>query len=135
LLIAGANGVADVAKPPQNRTTDLAAMLRAATVVNRDPTRSMFGDVVLLVFLLAQCLDGVLTYVGISTFGEAIEANPLLAWYIAMFGPAVALIGAKAVAVACAAALHFCARHRTVGVLALVYLAAAVWPWTQIIWN
>ena len=95
----------------------------------------MFGDGILLVFLLAQLSDGVLTYVGISTFGEAIEANPLLAWYIAMFGPGVAVIGAKALAVACAATLHFCARHRTVGVLTIVYLAAAVWPWTHIIWS
>ncbi|MEO8258723.1 MAG: DUF5658 family protein [Acidobacteriota bacterium] len=87
----------------------------------------------MLLFLIAQLLDGVFTYVGIHTFGQAIEANPLLAWYIAMFGPGVALIGAKTVAVACAATLHFCARHRTVAVLTFVYLAAAVWPWTQII--
>ena len=95
----------------------------------------MFGDGIMLAFLLTQLSDGVLTYVGISTFGEAIEANPLLAWYIAVFGPAAAVIGAKTFAVACAAALHFCARHRTVGVLTIVYLTAAVWPWTLIIWN
>ena len=95
----------------------------------------MFGDAILVVFFLAQLLDGVFTYVGISTFGASIEANPLLAWYIAMFGPAVALIGAKTVAVACAATLHVCARHRTVAVLTFVYLAAAIWPWTQIIWS
>ena len=95
----------------------------------------MFGDGILLAFLLTQLSDGVLTYVGISTFGEGIEANPLLAWYIAMFGPALAVIGAKTFAVACAVTLHCCARHRTVGVLTIVYLAAAVWPWTRIIWN
>ena len=110
-------------------------MLLPATVVSPHPTRSMFGDAILLLFLLAQLMDGVFTYVGISKFGEAIEANPLLSWYIATFGPAVALIGAKALAVACAATLHFCARHRTVGVLTIVYLAAAVWPWTLIIWS
>ena len=95
----------------------------------------MFGDGILLAFLLAQLSDGILTYVGISTFGEAIEANPLLAWYISRFGPAVAVIGAKSFAVACAATLHFCDRHRTVGVLTIVYLAGAVWPWTRLIWN
>jgi len=110
-------------------------MLLPATVVSQPPTRSTFGDAILLLFLLAQLLDGVLTYVGIATFGEAIEGNPLLAWYIAMFGPGVALIGAKAVAVGCGATLHFCARHRTVGVLTLIYLAAAVWPWMLIIWH
>jgi uncharacterized membrane protein len=135
LLIVAPNGVAIVAKPPQNRIAGVAPMLRTATVVNPQPTRSFFGDAILLVFLFAQLLDGVFTYVGISTFGQSIEANPLLAWYIAVFGPGVALIGAKAFAIACGATLHCCARHRTVGVLTLVYLAAAVWPWTQIIWN
>jgi uncharacterized membrane protein len=124
-----------MAKPPKNRPADVASMLRPASAVNRHRMRSIFGDGILLLFLIAQLLDGVLTYVGISTFGEAIEANPLLAWYIAMFGPGVALIGAKTFAVACAATLHFCDRHRTVGVLTLVYLAVAVWPWMQIIWS
>lgn len=95
----------------------------------------MFGVCILLVFLVAQLLDGVFTYVGISRFGEAIEANPLLSWYIATFGAGVAVVGAKALAVACAAALHLCDRHRTVAVLTLVYLVAAVWPWTLIIWR
>ena len=110
-------------------------MLLPESVLSQHPVRSTFGDVILLLFLLAQLLDGVLTYVGIATFGEAIEGNPLLAWYIAMFGPGVALIGAKAVAVTCGAMLHFCARHRTIGVLTLIYLAAAVYPWMLIMWN
>ena len=103
--------------------------------VNQPLTRSVFGDAVLVVFLFAQLSDGVLTYVGVSTFGAAIEANPLLAWYIAMFGAGIAVFGAKAFAVACAAALHCLERHRTVGVLSIVYLALAVLPWTQIIWG
>ena len=97
--------------------------------------RSVFGDAILLAFLLTQLSDGVLTYVGISTFGEGIEANPLLAWYIATFGVGVAVVGAKALAVGCAVTLHAYARHRTVGVLTIVYLAAAVWPWTHIMWG
>ena len=98
-------------------------------------SRSRFGDGVLLVFLLAQVSDGVLTYVGVSTLGTAIEANPVLSWYMAMFGAGIAVIGAKALAVACAALLHVLARHRTVGFLTIVYLAAAVLPWSQIIWG
>ena len=39
--------------------------------------RDVFGDVALLVFLIAQASDGVLTYVGVSTYGMRIEANPL----------------------------------------------------------
>jgi len=41
--------------------------------------RSRFGDVVIVLFLLAQAADGVMTYVGVSTFGVSLEANPLLA--------------------------------------------------------
>jgi len=124
-----------VSKPSQIRPTDVATILRPQPVVHQQPRRSMFGVGILLVFLLAQLLDGVFTYVGISRFGEAIEANPLLAWYIATFGAGVAVIGAKTLAVACAAMLHLYNRHRTVGVLTILYLVAAVWPWMLIIWN
>ena len=94
-------------------------------------TRSRFGDGVLLVFILAQVADGLFTYLGIKTFGAAIEANPLVAWYVAAFGAGIAVIGAKGLALACGAALHLRAMHRTLGVLTLVYLTAAVWPWSQ----
>jgi hypothetical protein len=113
----------------------VAPILRLATVVSLHPARSTSGDAIMLLFLVAQLLDGVFTYVGIATFGAAIEGNPLLAWHIAMFGPGVALIGAKAVAVTCGATLHFCNRHRTIGVLTIIYLAAAVCPWMLIIWH
>jgi nitrate reductase gamma subunit len=96
--------------------------------------RSWFGDAVLLAFLLAQVADGALTYVGVTTFGTHIEANPLVAWYIAACGAGLALLGAKTVAAACAAALHIRAMHRTLGLLTIVYLAMAVWPWTQMLW-
>jgi hypothetical protein len=96
-------------------------------------TRSRFGDGVLLVFILAQVADGLFTYVGIKTFGAAIEGNPLVAWYVATFGAGIAIIGAKGLAVACGAALHLRAMHRTIGVLTIMYLSAAVWPWSQML--
>jgi hypothetical protein len=96
--------------------------------------RSRFGDVVLLVFILAQVADGVLTYLGVST-GIASEGNPLVAWYIATFGIGVAVVGAKMVAIALGAALHMRAMHRTIGLLAILYLAVAVLPWTQTLFN
>jgi arginine exporter protein ArgO len=95
--------------------------------------RSIFGDAVLLVFILAQVADGVFTYIGIATFGTLIEGNPLLAWYIAMFGAGTAVIGAKSFAVACASTLHLRAMHRTIGVLAIIYLVAAVLPWSRML--
>ena len=40
-----------------------------ATVGTHPGNRHLFGDVSVVVFLLAQALDGVLTYVGVSTYG------------------------------------------------------------------
>ncbi len=95
-------------------------------------SRSLFGKAVLLLFILTQVADGLFTYFGIKMFGAAIEGNPLVAWYVAAFGAGVAVIGAKALALACGAALYLRAMHRTIGALTLIYLTAAVWPWFQI---
>jgi len=56
-----------------------------------------FGDLIIVAFLLAQCLDGVFTYVGVMTFGTGIEANPVIAWLMQAFGSGPALTGAKLV--------------------------------------
>lgn len=94
--------------------------------------RSLFGKGVLLLFVLTQVADGAFTYLGIKTFGAAIEANPLVAWYVAAYGAGIAVIGAKGFAVACAFALHLRAMHRTIGALTLVYVTAALWPWSMV---
>ena len=96
------------------------------------PRRSLFGDGVLLAFILAQVADGLFTYFGIKMFGAAIEGNPLVAWYVAAFGAGIALIGAKGLAVACGVTLYLRAMHRTIGALTLVYVTAALWPWSLV---
>jgi CheY-like chemotaxis protein len=83
---------------------------------------------------VAQALDGVLTYVGIATFGAAAEGNPVVSWYMSAFGAGFGLAAVKAVAVACAATLHLNARHAILGGLTLVYFGAAVLPWTRLLW-
>ena len=40
---------------------------------------SAMGLYGVIAFLVAQCLDGIFTYVGVATFGNGIEANPLIA--------------------------------------------------------
>jgi hypothetical protein len=95
-------------------------------------TRSFYGDAVFLAFLIAQAVDGAFTYVGVGTFGHSIEANPVVAWYIAVFGAGVALIATKALAVACAAILHLYAMHQTIGALTLFYIAVAILPWARL---
>ncbi|MGH9409123.1 MAG: DUF5658 family protein [Vicinamibacterales bacterium] len=91
--------------------------------------RSRFGDVVLVAFLLAQALDGVLTYVGVRTYGLRMEGNPLLAWLMASVGHGLGLAAAKTAAGAFGIALHMSAVHRVVAVLAAIYFVAAVLPW------
>jgi hypothetical protein len=93
----------------------------------------LFGNLMLVVFLLAQTFDGALTYLGIMTYGVQVEGNPILAWYVAQLGAGVAIGGAKAFATVCAAILHFHSRHRTLGLLTILYLTAAVWPWMRIL--
>ena len=94
--------------------------------------RSLFGKGILLLFILTQVADGLFTYLGIKTFGTAIEANPLVAWYVAAYGAGIAVICAKGFAVACGVALHLRAMHRTIGALTIVYLTAALWPWSLV---
>jgi uncharacterized membrane protein len=95
----------------------------------------LFGDLVLLVFLLAQCFDGVFTYVGVVSYGANIEANPLIAAMMAHLGHGVALVGAKSVAGLLGCALHFRQVHSAVAALALFYLAVAVVPWIAILFS
>ena len=95
--------------------------------------RDIFGDVALIVFLIAQASDGVLTYVGVSTYGLHIEANPLIGWLMTILGEGAALATAKAAAVAFGIALHLSAVHRAVAALAVLYFAVAVFPWITIL--
>ena len=83
----------------------------------------------LVVFVAVQCADAYLTVEGIARFGFAVEANPILAWYVAAFGTGVALVGAKTVAVACAATLWAGGRQRTLAILTALYVVAAIVPW------
>jgi uncharacterized membrane protein len=87
--------------------------------------RSLFGDFVLLAFLIAQSLDGVFTYVGVITYGLDIEANPLLATLMASFGHGLALTGAKLTAAALGICLHLRQIHFTVAIV----------PWMMILFS
>jgi len=86
-----------------------------------------------LAFVMVQALDGAMSYLGVHMLGSWIEANPLVAWYAAAFGPAVAFTVVKLFAVACGTLLYLTARHRTVAALTLFYLAFAVVPWAHVL--
>jgi hypothetical protein len=86
-----------------------------------------------LAFVVVQVLDGVMSYVGVSLHGPGIEANPLVGWYLAAFGPAVGFTAAKLFAVTCGAVLYATARHKWVAVLTVIYLLFAVGPWVSVL--
>ena len=95
--------------------------------------RDGFGDLALLVFLLAQALDGVLTYIGVSTYGLRMEGNPLIGWLMTAIGQGPALAAAKLTAGFFGVALHFSSVHKVVAVLAAFYLIVAVVPWFAVL--
>jgi hypothetical protein len=120
--------------------TDVAVVDRRTSVerlwayLNRPLTpASRFGDCALVLFLVAQVLDGGLTYLGVATFGRSVEANPLLNWLMHTVGDGPALAVAKLVAGGCGIALYLTAVHKIVALLTAFYLAAAILPWASIL--
>jgi len=97
------------------------------------PRRSVFGDVVLVAFLVAQVLDGAFTYLGVMTYGTAAEANPVIASLMLHLGHGTALMMAKLVAAVLGIGLHLRGTHGAVALLATFYVAAAVLPWALIL--
>jgi hypothetical protein len=97
-----------------------------------DARQSRFGDAVVLGFLLVQCLDGVLTYLGVSIWGRGIEANPLVSLAITAGGLGIGLAAAKLVAIGFGIVLHLCRVHNLVALLTAIYVAAAILPWTAL---
>ena len=106
---------------------------RAATSFYRASGRSRFGDVVLILFLIAQLLDGVFTYLGVTTHGTAVEANPILGWLMASVGAGPALAGAKLLAGSFGVALHMIQVHGIMALLTALYFGVAVVPWVQVL--
>jgi uncharacterized membrane protein len=96
-------------------------------------TRSLFGDAAVLLFLLAQACDGVLTYVGVTVYGSHMEGNPLISWLMSALGEGPALASAKLMAVGFGIALHLSAVHRIIAVLTVFYMAVAVVPWIAVL--
>jgi uncharacterized membrane protein len=101
--------------------------------VRKPPQTSLFGDLVLIAFLLVQCFDGVFTYVGVSVFGLGIEANPIIAGLMTHLGHGLGLFSAKMIAVLLGILLHLRRVHMAVAMLTGFYAAAAIAPWTVIL--
>lgn len=102
-------------------------------VQDRADSPSRFGDWAILAFLAAQALDGMLTYLGVRSFGPQIEANPLIVGLIDSLGLWGGLVLAKGVAMLLGIVLHLVAVHRVVAALTGVYVTTAIWPWTLLL--
>ena len=98
-----------------------------------DTPTSVFGNLMVVGFLIVQFLDGGLTYLGVSTWGPGIEANPLLSAAMAYVGIGVGLAAAKSVAIAFGIVLHLYRVHTMVALLTLFYVAAAIVPWAALL--
>ena len=106
---------------------------RVKVSIDRGTRRYLFGNIALAAFLLAQVLDGVLTYVGVNTYGPHIEGNPLIAWMMANLGDALGLAAAKVTAGGFGVVLHLSGVHMAVALLTAFYFAVAIVPWVAIL--
>jgi predicted CDP-diglyceride synthetase/phosphatidate cytidylyltransferase len=97
-----------------------------------DDRKTLFGDLMVVAFLLMQCLDGVFTYLGVGIWGPGIEANPLISSAITVTGVGAGVAGAKLVAIAFGMLLHLQHLHKVVALLTAIYFAAAILPWTAL---
>jgi hypothetical protein len=95
-----------------------------------DSAHGMFGDLAVIVFIVVQCLDGAMTYLGLHHWGLSVEANPLVSSAISVAGPGTGLAATKAFAVGLGMMLHLRQVHVVVAALALFYIAVAILPWT-----
>ena len=90
---------------------------------------------ILIVFLLAQVFDGILTYVAVVWLGVVGEGNVLLATAMHVAGAGPALVGAKGLAAACGVLLYVRGLHGILGALTGLYLLAAIAPWLMVFHN
>jgi len=95
-----------------------------------DSPHGLFGDLAVILFIVVQCLDGALTYMGVHTWGLSIEANPLVSSAVSVAGVGTGLAATKAFAVGLGVMLHLRRVHLVVAGLAVFYLAVAILPWT-----
>jgi len=93
-------------------------------------TRALWA---LALFAAVQIADGAMTAAGVAVYGSGIEGNPLLRVVAEGAGFGVTLVGAKLVAITFAALLQHRAMHLTLALLTLMYVGAAILPWTFVL--
>jgi uncharacterized membrane protein len=125
------SGTMDVSAP---LPTDYFAPLRSWSHRALAFTQSeRFGNTVIILFFIAQALDGCLTYLGVTFLGRDVEGNPLLHWLMGAAGHGPGLALAKLAAAGFGIILHLASVHRAVAILTFLYLSAAIVPWMAVL--
>ncbi|MCB0330804.1 MAG: hypothetical protein KDD70_14120 [Bdellovibrionales bacterium] len=119
---------------PQEHTPELHLVASEKT----QSTPFTYINFLVVVLILVQILDGVLTGLGVSQFGIEAEGNPLLRFFMGHFGHEATLIGAKSLSIAIVILLGHCAKsvawvEKAMTAVACLYIFAALIPWTFIL--
>lgn len=88
---------------------------------------------VLAIFLVAQILDGTLTYLGVQQFGIEAEGNVLLTTLMYAWGAGPALLAAKLFSSACGLILFAVSVYRLLAAAAGACIGFAVVPWLLLV--
>lgn len=86
----------------------------------------------LVLFLVAQALDGVFTYVAVDAVGTHAESNQFLVFWMALIGAGPALVLAKSVAALAGTFVYQRGLHGLLAGLTALYAAAAIGPWLYV---
>ena len=92
----------------------------------------MWPRALLMVFIVLQAADGLLTYEAVGRFGLAAEGNPILVAWILLTGAEAALVGAKVLACFCGGVLYVAGGYHVLAGLSALYLFGAVVPWLHV---
>jgi hypothetical protein len=109
--------------------TASAAPTRFAFLTRRLPGSRTRGILPFALFAAVQLADAALTATGVSRFGPSIEANPLVASYIAAYGLIAGLCAVKAVALSAGTILLATAQHFALALLTVLFVFGALVPW------
>jgi hypothetical protein len=104
----------------------------AGTTLALKESMRLSPRLILLVFLLLQVCDGILTYLAVAVLGVVGEGNVLLATAMQMAGAGPALFGAKTLASCCGLILYLRGFYGILGALTGLYLIAAITPWLMV---
>jgi len=104
--------------------------LSLSNTLNESQSRAAWA---LILFAATQVADGMMTAAGAAQYGTSIEANPVLVFMSGAFGTGTALVAVKLFAIGCATLLYLRAKHVALAILTLVYVVAALMPWTFVL--